>query len=602
MNYPISKRKRSQPDVVIIGAGLAGLSLARQLLLTTDRTVLVVDKKPQLPGSRQKVGESLVQVGGYYFAKVLDMEEHMLHEHFMKYNLRFYFPTSETDNQNIEDYGQSYIRNFSNIPCYQLDRLTFESELIRLNQQSSRFELITSISDLNIQLAENEHHHVDFRHGGKPWRIRAPWVIDTTGRHRTLARKLDLKQTSPIRHGSAFLWVDGLVDIEKLTSQSLQQARRNPHRRSTGHLPFWLATNHFMFEGGWLWVIPLRGKTSIGVVYDQNVMDHRSVSSPEKLIEWIVEQFPLFGHTLPQRDIIDFSAIRDFAYDCQETISANGWAMTGESARFHDPLYSPGSDFIAIHNTLIVDAIQTESPRERKRKCWLYEALAKALYNSLIPTYISSYDALGDQEVFSLKYTWELSVYFAFFVYPFSSDLFLSTEFVPAYLGRFSRLGPINHSLHQVLSDYYQWRKSQNRMLRSPVFHDFTSLKPLREAEKTFYRVGDTPSDAKQSLDRQIENLEELARFIAAHIYATVLDEPSVVNNAKLIGSLDLKQLKFDPEQMQRQWAEHRHSTQEYLWDLDPAALDHFRTSTPAAWQQAQTRTAVSMVKQESPR
>src|SRR6266446_2037608 len=76
-------------DVIIIGAGLAGLTLARQLLLYTGKTILQLDREPKLPVARQKVGESNVQVAGHYLAKVLDMEEHLVHEHVMKYNLRF---------------------------------------------------------------------------------------------------------------------------------------------------------------------------------------------------------------------------------------------------------------------------------------------------------------------------------------------------------------------------------------------------------------------------------------------------------------------------------------------------------------------------------
>src|SRR5437016_12365681 len=78
----------SHYDVVILGAGIAGLTLARQLLMYSDKTVLLLEKRPQSPPERQKVGECSVQVQGYYLSKVLDLEEHLLREHFLKYNLR----------------------------------------------------------------------------------------------------------------------------------------------------------------------------------------------------------------------------------------------------------------------------------------------------------------------------------------------------------------------------------------------------------------------------------------------------------------------------------------------------------------------------------
>ena len=61
-------------DVAIIGAGLAGLALARQLLLCSDKRVLLVERRSEVPPARQKVGEATVQMSAYYFSKVLDLE------------------------------------------------------------------------------------------------------------------------------------------------------------------------------------------------------------------------------------------------------------------------------------------------------------------------------------------------------------------------------------------------------------------------------------------------------------------------------------------------------------------------------------------------
>src|SRR5438128_27553 len=80
---------------------------------------------------------------------------------------------------------------------------------------------------------------------------RARWVVDTTGRGRFLARKLGLGRENPIRHGASVLWVDGILDIDKLTDRSPAEVRRKRDRSAIGHLPFWLATNHFMGEGFW---------------------------------------------------------------------------------------------------------------------------------------------------------------------------------------------------------------------------------------------------------------------------------------------------------------------------------------------------------------
>ena len=154
--------------------------------------------------------------------------------------------------------------------------------------------------------------------------------------------------------------------------------------------------------------------------------------------------------------------------------------------------------------------------RKLARKCWLSEMMMQAYHNSLTPTFTTTYDALGDQETLVLKYTWDLSSYFNFFVFPFINDLTYNGDFIPAYLSRFSKMGPINHGVHSLISGYFQWKKSNNVTASEPLFHDFMSADTLQRAEKNFYRVGLTVDEGKEVLDMQLKNLRELACFIVA--------------------------------------------------------------------------------------
>src|ERR1700742_2372526 len=120
----------NQYEVVILGAGLAGLSLARQLLTNTKKRILLLEKRTEGPSAKQKVGEATVQVSSYYFSKMLDLEEHLFQEHLIKYNLRFYWPTPGRGNSAYEDYSQSYIRDLSNIATFQVDRNILEEKLL----------------------------------------------------------------------------------------------------------------------------------------------------------------------------------------------------------------------------------------------------------------------------------------------------------------------------------------------------------------------------------------------------------------------------------------------------------------------------------------
>ncbi len=569
----------SRFDVVIIGAGLAGLTLARHLLLKTDKSVLLLERRPQVPSHRQKVGESTVQLGAYYYSRVLDLEEHLWRDQLLKYNLRFYWKTPGRRNDALEDYSQAYIRSISNIGCYQLDRNVFEAEILRLNLREPRFTFEGDVK-VDVELRpRDEAHRVTFTRAGTTSTVDARWVVDTSGRGKCLARHMELTRPNAIHHGTSFFWVDGLLDIERLTPMSRDAVRLAPARKAVGHFPQWLATNHFMNEGLWFWVIPLRGKTSLGLVYDNRLIPRQQVETPELLCNWLRREFPLFTADLAQRTIVDRGSYRDFSYDCAQTISPERWAISGEAGRFTDPFYSPGSDLISIHNTLITHAIEQQ---DSSATCRVYEQLMRAAYQATVPTYAVSYNVLGDQEAFVLKYTWELSVYFSFYVFPFINDLLTNSRFIPGYLARFARLGRVNSSLQQLLSDFAQWKLRQARRASEPIFHDFTRIDTLRRAEQTFYHVGVGAEEALRVLDDQLEYLDELARFIGAHVYGTVLGDPRVVANGAFVQSLTPQALRFDPLAMRAAYSGCARSASPYPWTFEADAMAAFHT-VPAA-------------------
>lgn len=598
MKQSTPRPEPQQVDIVILGGGMAGLTLARHLLLHSDRTVRVVERLEELPPKRQKVGESTVQLAGYYLSKVLEMEDHLFFDHLMKYNLRFYWKTEGRKNDAFEDYSSSYIRNFSNIPSFQLDRNVFEAELLRRNAEfGDRYSLDLGADRLEVGLCEegDEPHTVRYEvsgpDGSEPREVRARWVVDATGRRRFLAKERELRREQALDHGSFFWWVDGLVDVERLTDQSNAERRWRKDRRQTGHTPAWVATNHFMDEGLWVWVIPLqgegRGRTSLGIVYDHRVVDPKDVLGVDKATNWLCERFPLFARDLPRREVVAQGGFRSYTHDCAQVLHPQRWALTGEAGRFSDPLYSPGSDLIAIHNTLIADAIvadaRGESRSDLEGRCRLYESLTKAVFQAYLPTYGTSYDALGDAETMNLKYAWELSIYFALYVFPFINDLFTDRRFLVGYLRRFARLGPWNRGIQRLLSGYFQWKKENAEPLVEPVHMDFTEIETLACAAQTFFEVGLDATEARKVLDQQLDNLEELARYTAAHVASVVLGDPAVLRSRAYAESLDLERqevadLDFDPAAMAERWNACRDLPGEMDWSICTKVLERYRT------------------------
>ena len=570
----MSGEPRNSYDVVIVGAGMAGLTLARHLLLHTKKSVLLIDRRANPPrDASQKVGESLVQLSGYYLSRVLDLEEHLLINHYLKYNLRFHWPTEGLANTGYEDYSQSYIRKLSNIATFQLDRNVLEAHLLEANTSTNRCEFIGGTRKVAVELGSGADDHRVSWQGGE---TRSRWVIDASGRGRVLGKQLELKQPSPVRHGSIFFWVDGLVNIERLTGRSRHETMYDRRRKKTGQFPLFLGTNHFCAEGQWFWVIPLHDKTSLGLVYDHGSVDPDEVSTPQKAIDYICRKWPLFAPDLPGRTIVDQGRFVDFSYDCKQTISDGRWALVGEAGRFSDPLYSPGSDLIAIYNTLIVEAVETDDARALPEKCQMAELIQRVMYESYLSSYAVSYDCLGDQEAFTLKYSWELTIYFGFFMLPMINGLYGNLEFMGRFLQRFAILGPINHNLQQLLSDFFQWKKRQPRVARSePGLFEFYDMKPLLDAETLFYETGLTADEVIAVIERHVERLREFARYIIAHIHARVTGDLEILSSGSFISSLTLEHTVFDPVAMSAAVARHKGSRETWTWNLDPLALFH---------------------------
>ena len=569
----MDSEQRTHYDVIITGAGLAGLSLARQLLLYTDKTVLLLDKRENPPGKTQKVGESLVQLAGYYFSKILDLEEHLLIKHYLKYNLRFHWKTGAGTNDYWDDVSAASIRSQSNLATFQLDRNELEAHLLEINRQDPRCRFIGGARSIKVELSANGGaHKVSFK-GGE---FTAQWLVDASGRPGILKRELALEKKSEIHHGATWCWVDGQINPEKLTRLSHTEVIKHPRRQKLGSFPFYLATNHFCGEGRWFWVIPLHNKTSLGLVYDHAVVSPEEVSNGRKMLDWMAKDWPLFAEDFAKRKILDEGRFVEFAYDARQTISSSRWAITGEAGRFSDPLYSPGSDLIAIYNTLIVDAVQGNAG-ELDAKCAFYEQIMRAMYDAYLPSYEQSYNCLGDPETLTLKYTWELAIYFGFYVLPFTNQLFTDRKFMQSFLRKFALFGPINSRLQEFLRDYFVWKKKNAAgRLSEPVNIDFYDLLPLRNSEKLFYEIGLTPEEAEARVEMHVEKMKEFARYLIAHVHAVVLGDKRALLNAPFIASLKLREAVFDPDQMQQRWAKYADSDRIHQWNLDPFALETF--------------------------
>ncbi len=570
-----------RPDVVILGGGLAGLSLARHLLLHTDQTVLLLERRDEIPGPRQKVGESQVQLAGYYFSKILDLEEHLLTDHFMKYNLRFYHKPPERDGAGIEDYSQSYIRNFSNVASYQVDRNRLEEEMLALNTGDPRFAVETGVGNIAVDWGEDEApHSVSFTRNGTERTVETPWVVDATGRVRLTAKRRSLAQPNRIHHGSFFWWVEGRVDVDRLTDLTPKERRLRRDRAFLGHLPTWLATVHFLGDGFWFWVIPLQGKTSLGLVFDTEVIDPSDVFSVEKATEWVCERFlrprpaaaqgaglrrlPQLLPRLPPNPVG-----RTLGHDRRGRAVQRSALQPGKR-----PDRPPQHDDRRRHRGRRSGGPQLPGAHVRDPG----EGDVRGLRAQLLPR-LSRPGRSGDLHLEVLLGAGRLLRRLRLPLPQRPVDRPPVPRLVLPLLLGFGTAQP-RHA-----GAYARWKEAAGDAEAPPTdprHFDFTEIGPLARAEKTFYKVGLTVEEARQVLDEQLDNLREHARYALAHVAARVVGDPELVRHRAFVEALDPDQAAFDPPAWRELAIRCGAESEPYPWSFDPGVLDRYRRTSAA--------------------
>jgi hypothetical protein len=77
-------------------------------------------------------------------------------------------------------------------------------------------------------------------------------------------------------------------------------------------------------------------------------------------MKWIAKHEPVLYEKIEGIPMDDFKVLRRYAYTSQQVFSTDRWACVGEAAVFVDPLYSPGSDFIALANCMATELVKAD--------------------------------------------------------------------------------------------------------------------------------------------------------------------------------------------------------------------------------------------------
>ncbi len=512
---------RSEYDVVVMGGGLAGLALTRQLLRRRPETkVLVVERMTHpVPNAAHKVGESLVEMSAYYFAETLGLSEHLSSSQIRKMGLRF-FPSAQVPPPPLSRRAEAGPSDYLPAKTFQIDRGVFENALGKaIVADGAEFRHGCRVHSLELNPAGS--HTVTISSSDDSCSVSTRWVVDASGRRGIVKNKLSLHE--PVSHDCNAVWMrlGEMITMDRLIEYEQPVPSASDVAEWLGRVPNeqrWRSTNHLMGRGYWVWLIPLvSGSISVGLVSDPKYVALEEINTFEKLLSWLEVHEPELARAVADRrdSLQDFHMLKHYSHGCQQVFSADRWALTGDAGVFNDPLYSPGGDFISLSNTyvtnMIVEDLAGKPIADLAARSNLFYL---GLYKSLLVIWENQYVLMGNPQVWSAKSVWDPFLYFAVFGILHHNggltDVYFMEEATVEDYGRIKTLS------HRMQAFFCEWDEADPGVDQAH-FVDVTGddIKVITAFEEVLFEKLDHNA-LRTRLNENLKFVEDVARVIMA--------------------------------------------------------------------------------------
>ena len=325
--------KAADPDVIVIGGGPAGATVASLVAGSGGSVVLL--ERDRFP--RYHIGESLIPET-FWVLERLGMLGKLRGSRFVeKHSVQF---VSEQGKLSEPFYFADYKPHESS-RTWQVSRADFD-RLMLDNARERGVDVREGVRVLEVLFEERRAVGVRcVDESGTERVIRCRVVVDAAGQSCLIQDRLGLRQWDPLLKKAA-IWT------------YWKGAHRDPGRDEG-------ATLVMQTEGkkGWFWYIPLHDDVvSVGVVAPY---DHLFTGRPSKDLERVyfeeVARCPGVQPRIATAERVGpFRAAKEYSYRSRE-VAGDGWVLVGDAFGFLDPLYSSGILLALKSGACAADAI-----------------------------------------------------------------------------------------------------------------------------------------------------------------------------------------------------------------------------------------------------
>ena len=422
-------------DVVIMGAGFAGLCQARHLMLKVPGIrIALVDPRPEKRSDKDlKIGESTIEIAALFLAKELGLHDYLIENHAPKQGLNFHWPKDAAKTDTIDDYYHSGSNRQVPIPSFQINRAKFEEDLLQMDKQMGVVFYNGKVVDVELTSGD-VLKNVAIKLNKEDLTLKAKHVIDAAGRKFIIGRKTDNLLFGPenlmgLDTGSAWMRI-------KNVDRTIFHSGYDPFGASTSH---YYSTNHYFGPGHWLWMIPIDTETmelSIGIIHHHQVVPSQQVNNQEKFLDFLKANHKILARIIESGDLVDFHYWPRISHKSKTMFSPDNWYVIGDAGYIFDAFYSYGTTTIALAIEAVTEIIRSKlagkADAEAKRAA--YNEFNLAYARSVNCLYRGHAQQLGHASVMSWRIYFEYMWWFGVQVPMYVGKWHLNLQFIPIFL------------------------------------------------------------------------------------------------------------------------------------------------------------------------